>query len=97
MKIYQLKTAVCSVETILWKISSYSTRFLFADNAKGASLMKEGVRFMKRPREVPEQSSVTFDDCEPDEKRPTFRLNPPTLIHGQAKSVPKEGKWLSGR
>ncbi|XP_076814614.1 ran-binding protein 3-like isoform X3 [Clavelina lepadiformis] len=45
---------------------------------------------MKRPRVgVVGSSTDNSEDNEPDEKRPAFRLHPPTLIHGQAKSVPK--------
>ncbi|XP_076814613.1 ran-binding protein 3-like isoform X2 [Clavelina lepadiformis] len=47
-------------------------------------------RNMKRPRVgVVGSSTDNSEDNEPDEKRPAFRLHPPTLIHGQAKSVPK--------
>nr|CAB3265427.1 ran-binding protein 3 [Phallusia mammillata] len=46
-------------------------------------------RSMKRAR-TGCTSSDNNDDSEPDEKRPTFRLQPPTLIHGKAKPVPKQ-------
>jgi len=48
-------------------------------------------RVMKRARAGMISSSTdNSEDSEPDEKRPAFRLQPPTLIHGKAKPVPKE-------
>uniref|UniRef100_H2Y4Q1 RanBD1 domain-containing protein n=1 Tax=Ciona savignyi TaxID=51511 RepID=H2Y4Q1_CIOSA len=44
---------------------------------------------LKRSRADMVGSSTEPIDSEPEEKRPTFRLQPPTLIHGQAKPVPK--------
>ena len=47
-------------------------------------------RIMKRARAGMISSSTdNSEDSEPDEKRPAFRLQPPTLIHGKAKPVPK--------
>ena len=47
-------------------------------------------RINKRTRAGANASSTdNSEDSEPDEKRPTFRLQPPTLIHGKAKPVPK--------
>lgn len=51
---------------------------------------KAPTRTMKRPRDDKEETTDSPDDSEPEEKRGSFRLNPPTLIHGQAKPAPKE-------
>jgi len=50
---------------------------------------------MKRARVGVPSSSENSDESEPDEKRPAFRLQPPTLIHGQAKAVPKAAEGES--
>ena len=52
---------------------------------------------MKRARQGMISSSTdNSEDSEPDEKRPAFRLQPPTLIHGKAKAVPKEDDSNTG-
>ena len=54
-------------------------------------------RVMKRGRTgIISSSTDNSEDSEPDEKRPAFRLQPPTLIHGKAKSVPKPEDSAAG-
>ncbi|XP_039273239.2 ran-binding protein 3-like [Styela clava] len=60
------------------------------ENGGGFCSGKESNRVMKRQRDEEDDVRDSPDDSEPEEKRGSFRLNPPTLIHGQAKPAPKE-------
>nr|XP_002126767.1 ran-binding protein 3 [Ciona intestinalis] len=53
--------------------------------------------WLKRSRADMVGSSTEATEHEPEEKRPAFRLQPPTLIHGQAKPVPKSAEDSTNR
>ena len=65
------------------------------DNAKDDA---NKPRIMKRSRAgIISSSTDNAEENEPDEKRPAFRLQPPTLIHGKAKPVPKSEESNNGK